>query len=91
MEEAGVGHSAHPVHRELRRYVKATHDRRTSSPYLGSRDTVSTGGSGRHDPRITDGDFFSIPDRYGRFHSGCDRAGARDYAAFLGFFFLEPS
>jgi hypothetical protein len=21
---------------------------------------------------------------------GCDRAGARDYAAFLGFFFLEP-
>ena len=22
---------------------------------------------------------------------GCDRAGARDYAAFLGFFFLEPS
>ena len=23
--------------------------------------------------------------------SGCDRAGARDYAAFLGFFFLEPS
>ena len=24
------------------------------------------------------------------FH-GCNRAGARDYAAFLGFFFLEPS
>ena len=23
--------------------------------------------------------------------SGCDCAGARDYAAFLGFFFLEPS
>jgi len=23
--------------------------------------------------------------------AGCDRAGARDYAAFLGFFFLEPS
>ena len=23
--------------------------------------------------------------------SGCDRAGARDYAAFLGFFSLEPS
>ena len=23
--------------------------------------------------------------------NGCDRAGARDYAAFLGFFFLEPS
>jgi len=23
--------------------------------------------------------------------TGCDRAGARDYAAFLGFFFLEPS
>ncbi len=22
---------------------------------------------------------------------GCDRAGARDYAAFLGFFFLDPS
>ena len=22
---------------------------------------------------------------------GCDRAGARDYAAFLGFFSLEPS
>jgi hypothetical protein len=22
---------------------------------------------------------------------GCDRAGARDYAAFPGFFFLEPS
>ena len=22
---------------------------------------------------------------------GCDRAGARDYAAFLGFLFLEPS
>ena len=25
------------------------------------------------------------------FLEGCDRAGARDYAAFLGFFFLEPS
>jgi len=23
--------------------------------------------------------------------NGCDRAGARDYAAFLGFLFLEPS
>ena len=23
--------------------------------------------------------------------NGCDRAGARDYAAFLGFFSLEPS
>ena len=23
--------------------------------------------------------------------NGCDRAGAKDYAAFLGFFFLEPS
>ena len=23
--------------------------------------------------------------------AGCDRAGARDYAAFLGFLFLEPS
>ena len=23
--------------------------------------------------------------------TGCDRAGAKDYAAFLGFFFLEPS
>ena len=31
---------------------------------------------------------------YGSMHlyvGGCDRAGARDYAAFLGFFFLEPS
>ena len=26
-----------------------------------------------------------------RGQEGCDRAGARDYAAFLGFFFLEPS
>ena len=26
-----------------------------------------------------------------RFFLGCDRAGARDYAAFLGFFSLEPS
>jgi hypothetical protein len=26
-----------------------------------------------------------------RTFGGCDRAGARDYAAFLGFFFLEPS
>ena len=24
-------------------------------------------------------------------YKGCDRAGARDYAAFLGFFSLEPS
>jgi hypothetical protein len=23
--------------------------------------------------------------------NGCDRAGAKDYAAFLGFFSLEPS
>ena len=26
-----------------------------------------------------------------RCRNGCDRAGARDYAAFLGFFSLDPS
>ena len=31
--------------------------------------------------------FWSKMLRYG----GCDRAGARDYAAFLGFFSLDPS
>ncbi len=29
-------------------------------------------------------------DRLSAAVNGCDRAGARDYAAFLGFFFLEP-
>ena len=35
---------------------------------------------GRYEPRVRK-----------RRPKGCDRAGARDYAAFLGFFFLEPS
>jgi hypothetical protein len=32
-----------------------------------------------------------LAERVYGFYAGCDRAGARDYAAFLGFFFLEPS
>ena len=35
-------------------------------------------------------DTDSVEGRDGR-HGGCDRAGARDYAAFLGFFSLDPS
>jgi hypothetical protein len=35
--------------------------------------------------------FFSAADFSDLDFLGCDRAGARDYAAFLGFFSLEPS
>ena len=37
---------------------------------------------------VIDPDFPDIP--LGGW-TGCDRAGARDYAAFLGFFSLDPS
>src|SRR5208337_2827125 len=59
----------HPVHRELRRYVKAlTIDEQAAltsvhgSPFQRSAQVAMI-------QRIKDGDFFSIPDRYGRFHS----------------------
>ena len=59
----------HPVHRELRRYVKAlTIDEQAAltsvhgTPFQQAAQVAMI-------RRITEGDFFSIPDRYGRFHS----------------------
>ena len=59
----------HPVHRELRRYVKAlTIDEQAAltsvhgTPFQQAAQVAMI-------QRIKDGDFFSIPDRYGRFHS----------------------
>ena len=59
----------HPVHRELRRFVKAlTIDELAAlgsvhgTPFQRSAQAAMI-------QRIKDGDFFTIPDRYGRFHS----------------------
>ncbi len=59
----------HPVHRELRRYVKALsideHGALNSvhgTPFQRSAQVAMI-------RRIKDGDFFSTPDNYGRFHS----------------------
>jgi hypothetical protein len=59
----------HPVHRELRRFVKAlTIDELAAlasvhgTPFQRSAQVAMI-------QRIKDGDFFTIPDRYGRFHS----------------------
>ena len=59
----------HPVHRELRRCVKAlTIDEQAAltsvhgTPFQQAAQVAMI-------RRIKDGDFFSIPDRYGRFHS----------------------
>ena len=59
----------HPVHRELRRYVKAiTIDEQAAltsvhgTPFQQAAQVAMI-------RRIKEGDFFSIPDRYGRFHS----------------------
>jgi hypothetical protein len=59
----------HPVHRELRHFVKAlTIDELAAlasvhgTPFQQSAQVVMI-------HRITEGDFFSIPDRHGRFHS----------------------
>ena len=59
----------HPVHRELRRYVKAlTIDEQAAltsvhgTPFQQVAQVAMI-------RRIAEGDFFSIPDRYGRFHS----------------------
>ena len=59
----------HPVHRELRRYVKAlTIDEQAAltsvhgTPFQQAAQVAMI-------RRIAEGDFFSIPDRYGRFHS----------------------
>ena len=59
----------HPVHRELRRYVKAlTIDEQAAltsvhgTPFQQAAQVAMI-------RRIAERDFFSIPDRYGRFHS----------------------
>ena len=59
----------HPVHRELRRYVKVlTIDEQGAltsvhgTPFQQAAQVAMI-------QRIKDGDFFSIPDRHGRFHS----------------------
>ena len=59
----------HPVHRELRRYVKAlTIDEQAAfssvhgTPFQQAAQVAMI-------RRIAEGDFFSIPDRYGRLHS----------------------
>ncbi len=59
----------HPVHRELRRYVKAlTIDEQAAltsvhgTPFQQAAQVAMI-------RRIKDGDFFTISDRYGRFHS----------------------
>ena len=59
----------HPVHRELRRFVKAlTIDEQAAltsvhgTPFQQAAQVAMI-------RRIKDGDFFSIPDEYGRFHS----------------------
>jgi hypothetical protein len=59
----------HPVHRELRRFIKAlTIDEPAAlasvhgTPFQRSAQVAMI-------QRIKDGDFFTIPDRYGRFHS----------------------
>ncbi len=59
----------HPVHRELRRYVKAlTIDEQAvltsvhGTPFQQAAQVAMI-------RRIKDGDFFTIADRYGRFHS----------------------
>ena len=59
----------HPVHRELRRYVKAiTIDEQAAltsvhgTPFQRSAQVAMI-------PRIKEGDFFVISDEYGRFHS----------------------
>src|SRR5208337_1883546 len=59
----------HPVHRELRRYVKAlTIDEQAAltsvhgTPFQQAAQVAMI-------QRIKEGDFFSIPDRYGRFHT----------------------
>ncbi len=59
----------HPVHRELRRYVKAiTIDEQAAltsvhgTPFQQAAQVAMI-------RRINDGDFFTIADKYGRFHS----------------------
>jgi hypothetical protein len=59
----------HPVHRELRRFVKALIIDEPAAlgsvhgtPFQRSAQVAMI-------QRIKDGDFFTIPDRYGRFHS----------------------
>jgi hypothetical protein len=44
-----------------------------------------------HPERLGDYQILRVIGSGGMGVVGCDRAGARDYAAFLGFFFLEPS
>ena len=59
----------HPVHRELRRYVKAItidEEAALSSVHGTSFQQAAQVAMIR---RIKDGDFFTISDRYGRFHS----------------------
>ena len=69
MEEAGVGHSAPPGSPGIEGYVKAfTIDEQAAltsvhgTPFQQAAQVAMI-------RRINDGDFFSIPDRYGRFHS----------------------
>src|SRR4029079_314708 len=59
----------HPVHRELRRYLKAiTIDEQAAltsvhdTPFQRSAQVAMI-------RRIAEADFFAIPDEYGRFHS----------------------
>ena len=59
----------HPVHRELRRYLKAIKiDEQSAlksvhgSPFQKSAQIAMI-------KRIVEGDFFSVPDKFGRFHS----------------------
>ena len=59
----------HPVHRELRRYVKAiTIDEQAALTSVHGT-AFQQSAQVAMIRRITEGDFFSIPDRYGRFHS----------------------
>jgi hypothetical protein len=43
------------------------------------------------DSKVPDRPVVITGQAWGDVPNGCDRAGAKDYAAFLGFFFLEPS
>ena len=69
MEEAESDTLRHPVHRELRRYVEA----RTIDEQAALTSVHGTAFQQAAQVamirRIAKGDFFSIPDRYGRFHS----------------------
>ena len=59
----------HPVHRELRRYVKAlTIDEQAALTSVHGT-AFQRSAQVTMIRRIAEGDFFSIPDRYGRFHS----------------------